>query len=433
MSAAVSVKIFLSAVSDEFRACRDQLRDDITGPNIDVKVHEDFEDLGGATLDKLDTYIAHCDAVIHLVGELAGSAPSEHERLGLLVKYFDLAQRLPPLGEALANGASISYTQWEAWLALYHGKDLFIAKAGDAARRDPTFEPTNVSRAAQAAHLARLQSLRLNPGCEFAGQDELTKYVFGTAIADLLAGARVQDPQRQRRNLPCGSLGALFKGRDDGLQNLHEILWAGGQAAVTGKALHGLGGIGKTRLAVEYAWRHADDYSALLFVSAETPGLLKASFTALAAEGILDLPEKDAKDDDAKINTVLDWLANHPTWLMIFDNVDDAQAAKAVETLLPHLHGGHILITARTADFCGARPTLPLDYLNLESSVAFLRERTERLRAGDTGDHVRARGLAREIGGLALGLEQAGAYIYRTSTSVFLAMSSSGSRAASKC
>jgi hypothetical protein len=70
-----------------------------------------------ATRDKLDVYIAHCDAVVHLVGDMTGSDPGERALRALLVKYPDLTNILPPLGEALNNGVGVSYTQWEAWLA----------------------------------------------------------------------------------------------------------------------------------------------------------------------------------------------------------------------------------------------------------------------------------------------------------------------------
>ena len=73
----MSVKIFLSTVSDEFRAYRDQLRADLTRHNVEVKVQEDFKDLGRGTLDKLDNYIADCDAVVHLAGDMTGSDPRE--------------------------------------------------------------------------------------------------------------------------------------------------------------------------------------------------------------------------------------------------------------------------------------------------------------------------------------------------------------------
>jgi hypothetical protein len=68
------VRIFLSAVSDEFRDYRDQLRRDLTRHNVEVKVQEDFKDLGTVTLDKLDVYIKNCDGVVHLVGDMTGAA-----------------------------------------------------------------------------------------------------------------------------------------------------------------------------------------------------------------------------------------------------------------------------------------------------------------------------------------------------------------------
>src|SRR5271156_5158928 len=110
--APMSVRIFLSTVSDEFRPYRDQLRADLTRHNVAVKVQEDFKGLGGDTLDKLDVYIAHCDAVVHLVGEMTGSAPGEREQQVLLRKYPDLPANLPPLDDALGQGTKIFYTQW---------------------------------------------------------------------------------------------------------------------------------------------------------------------------------------------------------------------------------------------------------------------------------------------------------------------------------
>src|ERR1700737_4419081 len=75
----MSVKIFISTVSDEFRGYRDQLRTDLTRHNVEVKVQEDFKDFGGDTLDKLDVYIAHCDAVAMDVGSMALQIVKNHE------------------------------------------------------------------------------------------------------------------------------------------------------------------------------------------------------------------------------------------------------------------------------------------------------------------------------------------------------------------
>jgi hypothetical protein len=73
----LSVKIFISCVSDEFRAYRDELRHDLTRPNVEVKVQEDVQDQGVLTLDELDIYIRACNAVIHLVGDMTGAAAWE--------------------------------------------------------------------------------------------------------------------------------------------------------------------------------------------------------------------------------------------------------------------------------------------------------------------------------------------------------------------
>ena len=193
----MSVKIFLSTVSDEFRTYRDALRTDLTRHNVEVKVQEDFKDLGGDTLDKLDVYIAHCDAVVHLVGNMTGSAPGEPALRALREKYPDLTDKLPPLCEALRDGISVFYTQWEAWLALYHGKRMFIAEAGDNAERGPKYAPTDGSRAAQAGHLARLKQIERHP-YTFTSPADLAKHIAYTGILDLLVKAHGEEIARDR-------------------------------------------------------------------------------------------------------------------------------------------------------------------------------------------------------------------------------------------
>jgi hypothetical protein len=182
----MSVKIFLSTVSDEFHRYRDLLRADLTRHNVEVKIQEDFKDLGSEMLDKLDVYIAHCDAVVHLVGDMSGSYPGERGLSVLLAKHPDLPTKLPPLSAALKDGVGVSYTQWEAWLALYYDKLLFIARAAETAERGPNYEPTDDSRTAQATHLARLKEIGRYPGCTFTSADSLVKYVLGGGILDLL-------------------------------------------------------------------------------------------------------------------------------------------------------------------------------------------------------------------------------------------------------
>ena len=194
----MSISVFLSTVTDEFGAYRVKLEGDLTRHDVAVKVQERFKDLGGDTLDKLDKYVAHCDGVAHLVGEMCGAAADAGQQEALVAKYPDLPQRLPPLGGALGDGAAIPYTHWEAWLALYHQKPLMIAKAAPAAPRGPRHAPTDGSRASQAAHLARLKAFHRYPGCEFQNPDDLAKYIAYSAILDLLVKDYADQAARER-------------------------------------------------------------------------------------------------------------------------------------------------------------------------------------------------------------------------------------------
>ena len=88
----MAISVFLSTVSDEFGDYRVKLEGDLTRHNVAVKVQEDFKDLGGNTLDKLDVYIAACDAVVHLVGDMCGAAADERQQQALLAKHSDLPE-----------------------------------------------------------------------------------------------------------------------------------------------------------------------------------------------------------------------------------------------------------------------------------------------------------------------------------------------------
>jgi tetratricopeptide (TPR) repeat protein len=181
----MSVTVFLSSVSDEFGADRKQLRGDFTRHDIHVKEQDEFKDLGRGTLAKLDEYVVHSDAVVHLVGKLAGASPGAADETALLEKYPRLTTKLPPLDEALKDGG-LSYTQWEAWLALYHDKVLLIAKApGDLG-------------AGQAKHLARLKAAERFPCCEFTSADNLAKQLYAHGILDLLVKDYAEAAARER-------------------------------------------------------------------------------------------------------------------------------------------------------------------------------------------------------------------------------------------
>ena len=152
--------VFISCVSDEFRGYRSALRQALTARNIEIKVQEDFADGGGTLLAKLDDYLRCCDAVIHLVGDGVGTAAKPAEVRDLLRRHPDLPQVLPELAPWIdPDSCPFSYTQWEAFLALYHRRDCYVFRATPASLREPGWQATPESVAAQHVHIDHLRSL----------------------------------------------------------------------------------------------------------------------------------------------------------------------------------------------------------------------------------------------------------------------------------
>ncbi len=213
-------------------------------------------------------------------------------------------------------------------------------------------------------------------------------------------------------NLPFPTLGPLFTGRDEALKHLEESLArpGGTTAIVQSEAIHGLGGIGKTRLAVEHAWRCGSRYTAVWFVQADSPENLNRNLGALAGPSLLHLPEWQASEPEV-VGAVLRWLREHPGWLLILDNVDTKEAAAAVREMLPLLSGGRVLLTSRLSQWPPELRKQELETMTPDDAVRFLLERTETERETATDDPVQARRLAEVLGGLPLALEQAAAYI----------------------
>ena len=408
---AESVRLFLSCVSGEFGAYRDELRRRLNSRKVETKIQEDFERAGGGTLKLLEDYVATCEVVIHFVGDMTGGKPSPSNVDDLVERNSALAARLERKGMDREALGSLTYTQWEAWLAVGLGKNLVIVAPAESAPRGPAFAPTEAARASQALHLKRLRATNRYPGPPFATMDALAAEIFETTVIDALVKA-ASKPVAQPRNLPFVALGALFVGRERALEALHDKLASAKAAPVGALALHGLGGIGKTQLAIEYAFANAEAYSALLFVRADSAATLDGDLAKLAGPEILDLQE-EFPDDRARSAAVRRWLTTHQTWLLILDNVDDDAAVAAVAELLPRLAGGHVIVTARASNFPGSVETLELAALDEAPATQFLLLRTRGKRVEAADDEARAREIARELGGLALGLEQAGAYIAR--------------------
>ncbi|MGC8775628.1 MAG: FxSxx-COOH system tetratricopeptide repeat protein, partial [Chlorobaculum sp.] len=190
-----------------------------------------------------------------------------------------------------------------------------------------------------------------------------------------------------------------FSGREQLLLDLRESLTKGQKAALTQQALHGLGGIGKTQLAIEYAYRHSASYEVIWWIRSEEPSMLASDFAGLALE--LDLPEKEEANQAVVVQAVTKWLERNNNWLLVFDNARDADSIKPY---LPRSASGHVLITSRNPDWRSVVNPLQVEVWERSESVAFLLKRTGRT------DETGANALAEALGDLPLALEQAAAY-----------------------
>ncbi|HJQ23982.1 MAG TPA: FxSxx-COOH system tetratricopeptide repeat protein [Blastocatellia bacterium] len=190
-----------------------------------------------------------------------------------------------------------------------------------------------------------------------------------------------------------------FTGREAELKALRASLLAGETAALV-QAITGLGGVGKTQLALEYAYRHGADYDAVWWVRSEDPLTLASDYSSLAAR--LGLPEKDATEQQVIVDAVKEWLRLHHGWLLIFDNAEDVKLTRGY---IPPGNTGHIIITARNRQWEGSAKPVTVKSLPVAEAIEFLCKRT-----GQPEDET-AKKLAETLGCLPLALEQAAAYI----------------------
>ena len=208
----------------------------------------------------------------------------------------------------------------------------------------------------------------------------------------------------------------FFTGREEILAHLYTILRSNRTAALTQpQAISGLGGIGKTQIALEYAYRYRDSYQALFWVNASNREVLSAEFASLGT--VLDLPEKQEQDQDTVIRAVKRWLANHTQWLLILDNVDTPEM---IVDFLPVHATGDMLLTTRQQALGTVAQSIEVEKMGPDESMMFLLRRVKALDPATSLDRAMEENKAQaieiiaELDGLPLALDQAGAYIEET-------------------
>jgi len=198
-----------------------------------------------------------------------------------------------------------------------------------------------------------------------------------------------------------------FTGREAILARLQETFEAG----KTIQAITGLGGIGKTQLAIEYAYRYRSAYAAILWTHADSLQSLNADFVAHARA--LDLPGRGEEDQQLAVNAVKRWLQTHSHWLLVFDNADD----------LPLVYDflssgdGHTLITTRSSVTGPHIKGMELDKMSRDEGILFLLRRSKRVAEENLLESINAverdasETIYELVDGLPLALDQAAAYV----------------------
>ncbi|WP_053645885.1 FxSxx-COOH system tetratricopeptide repeat protein [Streptomyces sp. XY431] len=194
-----------------------------------------------------------------------------------------------------------------------------------------------------------------------------------------------------------------FTGRDTVLADLRRRLGTGSTGGV--QALRGVGGVGKTQIAIEYACRFASHYDVVWWIAAEDPALIGEQVAALAVELALAEPGTDTATAVAVLKA---HLRGRNRWLLVFDNADDRAG---VAKWLPG-GPGHVLITSRAGGWERIAATVPVDVMERDESVALLRTRRPELSPED------ADLLASALADLPLALAQAGGFLAETATRV---------------
>lgn len=403
-------RVFISRTTSGLAALAERAAEVLRQRGIEPIIQTGFYPSTHDVKGMLAEHLQHCDAVICLIGTAYGSGPHD--------PITKAEQPVHGLKDPRTKDRLFSYTQLELLIARDLGRPIYtFFIQGDALPTAFAPEPPELAQR-QQTFITEFAKDGRNTYGTFSQWDQPADPARGLkqAIEAIKFGITVL--AGKPTNLPYTSLGTLFKGRDEFLAELRQHLTAEGPVVIKGKrTIHGMGGVGKTRAAIEYAWKHAEDYRALLFISADTPEALHRNLAALCGPLVLNLPEQNEKEQALQVEAALRWLKLHPGWFLIIDNVDTDEAAEETKALLAKLATGHVLITSRISDWTGHVKSLDLDVLSEAASIAFLDERTEERRPKKNDDRENVAALVQLLDCLALALEQAGAHISTTSIS----------------
>jgi tetratricopeptide (TPR) repeat protein len=196
-----------------------------------------------------------------------------------------------------------------------------------------------------------------------------------------------------------------FTGRESLLLTLERSLEARSKASVLPHALHGFGGVGKTQLAVEYAYRFADRYDLVWWIPAEQQSLVLQSLVDLGRQ--LGIPVTEELTQASSL--VIDALSStRLRWLLVYDNANEPDD---LAHLIPS-SGGHVILTSRNQTWSNVWDAIEVNIFERSESIELIRKRGTGITFGD------ADRLAEKLGDLPLALDQAASWQAATGMAV---------------
>jgi cellulose biosynthesis protein BcsQ/tetratricopeptide (TPR) repeat protein len=192
----------------------------------------------------------------------------------------------------------------------------------------------------------------------------------------------------------------VFTGRDRIMRQLRDRLVARRNAVPS--TLLGLGGVGKTQIALEYAHRFAADYDIVWWISADQPGLVRAQLASLATA--LRLASSETTDQVNEVHEALRRGDPSPRWLIIFDGSDDPEQ---IRPFIPE-GPGDVIVTSRSPAWQQVGDCEDVGVFERQESLDLLARRVATLAPRDA-DQV-----AERLGDLPLAIDQAAAWLAAT-------------------
>jgi tetratricopeptide (TPR) repeat protein len=253
------------------------------------------------------------------------------------------------------------------------------------------------------------------PTADLSGMGEpeaaaaLLRLMNSDAVSEPVPGSRFPGISPRIWSVPGRN--ATFTGRGEVLEKLRDQVMGSSPAVILPLALHGMGGVGKTQVALEYAHRFKADYDLVWWINAEQPDFINSSLAELAEKLFDRKPENVPEAADAAREAL---RKGEPfnRWLVVFDNALDPESLEEYLPPLPSAGTGHILITSRMQTWARVASSLEVDVFSRAESIEHLTEGVEGLSAADADE------LAEVVGDLPLAVESATSWLASTGTPV---------------